>query len=137
METPHTSLVEMPVRPIESGRVIGAILIEDGRLKADDIESIQRYASEKGLKFGDAAVRMNLLQQADVEFALARQFRYPTLSRGGAGGVADDVIAAYDPQSADVESLRSLRSRIVLRWLNHATRKVLAIVSPQAGEGRS
>jgi len=82
METPHTSLVEMPVRPIESGRVIGAILIEDGRLKADDIESIQRYASEKGLKFGDAAVRMNLLQQADVEFALARQFRYPTLSRG-------------------------------------------------------
>jgi len=25
----------------------------------------------------------------------------------------------------------------VLRWLNHATRKVLAIVSPQAGEGRS
>jgi chain length determinant protein tyrosine kinase EpsG len=137
MDEVTTSIVGVPARAGDQSRAIGAILIDDGRLNPADIEGIQRYASENGLKFGDAAVRLNLLQQADVDFALARQFCYPTLSRGSDGGVADDVIAAHSPQSESVESLRTLRSQIVLRWLNHTTRKVLAIVSPQAGEGRS
>jgi len=59
------------------------------------------------------------------------------LARGGEGGVADDVIAAYMPQSDAVEPLRALRSQIILRWFNSASRRVLAISSAERGEGRS
>jgi chain length determinant protein tyrosine kinase EpsG len=59
------------------------------------------------------------------------------LARGGESGVADDVIAAYMPQSDAVEPLRALRSQVILRWFNSASRKVLAITSAERGDGRS
>jgi receptor protein-tyrosine kinase len=59
------------------------------------------------------------------------------LPNGDQGGVANEVVAAHNPQSPEVEALRTLRSQITLRWFNHANRKVLAVVSPQRGEGRS
>jgi receptor protein-tyrosine kinase len=65
------------------------------------------------------------------------QYNYPVLARGGDSGVADDVIAGYQPQSEAVEPLRALRSQLILRWLNTAKRKVLAVTSAERGEGRS
>jgi protein-tyrosine kinase len=121
----------------DRSRAIGSILVEQGRLTREDVDEIQRFASEKGLRFGDAAVQLNLLTPADVDVALAQQFNYPILARGSEGGVADDVIAAYQPQSDVIEPLRALRSQLLLRWLNDASRKVLAITSPERGEGRS
>jgi receptor protein-tyrosine kinase len=78
---------------------------------------------------------MGLLTQRDVDVAIAQQFNYPTVPRGGKNGVADDVVAAYLPQSELIEPLRALRSQLSLRWDdNH---KILAITSPSRGEGRS
>jgi Mrp family chromosome partitioning ATPase len=51
--------------------------------------------------------------------------------------VADDVVAAYLPQSDFVEPLRALRSQITLRWANGEGSRMLAITSPARGEGRS
>jgi len=51
--------------------------------------------------------------------------------------VADDVVAAYLPQSDLVEPLRALRSQLTLRWVNGVGRRILAITSPARGEGRS
>jgi protein-tyrosine kinase len=127
--------VPMPTR--DRSRAFGAILIEQGRLSPEDAEEIQRYAATHGMRFGDAAIRLKLLTQKDIDFALAQQFNYPILTRGGANGVADDVVAAYMPQSDAVEPLRALRSQLTLRWFNDATHKALAITSPGRGEGRS
>jgi chain length determinant protein tyrosine kinase EpsG len=124
-----------PVRDLS--RAIGGILVDLGRLSAGDAEKIQHFAGEQGLRFGEAAVRLNLITQDDIDFAVAQQFKYPILVRGGEGGVDDDVVAAYQPQSETIEPLRALRSQITLRWLNDASRKVLAITSPSRGEGRS
>jgi protein-tyrosine kinase len=121
----------------DRGRAIGAILVEQGRLKAEDVEEIQRFANVHGVRFGDAAVQLKRLTQSDIESAIAQQYNYPVLARGGDGGVADDVIAAYQPQSEALEPLRALRSQLILRWLNTASRKLLAITSPERGEGRS
>src|SRR6202030_2464775 len=55
----------------------------------------------------------------------------------GDDGVADEVIAAHGPQNSTVEPIRKLRSQLMIRWLNTAHRKVLAITSPDRGEGRS
>jgi protein-tyrosine kinase len=123
--------------PVDRGRAIGAILVEQGRLNAADVEEIQRFANMNGVRFGEAAVQLQRITQNDIESAIAQQYNYPVLARGGDGGVADDVIAAHQPQSEIVEPLRALRSQLILRWLNTADRKVLAVTSAERGEGRS
>lgn len=123
--------------PPDRGRAIGAILIEQGRLNVEDVEEIQAFANLHGLRFGDAAIQLQRLSQLDIESAIAQQYNYPVLARGGDSGVADDVIAGYQPQSEAVEPLRALRSQLILRWLNGTKRKVLAVTSAERGEGRS
>jgi protein-tyrosine kinase len=126
-----------PTPPADRGRAIGAILVEQGRLNAADVEEIQRFANLNGVRFGEAAVQLQRITQNDIESAIAQQYNYPVLARGGDGGVADDVVAAHQPQSEIVEPLRALRSQLILRWLNSTERKVLAVTSPERGEGRS
>jgi protein-tyrosine kinase len=121
----------------DQSRAIGTILVEQGRLVQKDVEEIQKFATTSNLRFGDAALQLNLLTQNDIDVALAQQFNYPSLPRGGKNGVADDVIAGYLPQSELVEPLRALRSQLTLRSANGGSRRVLAITSPARGEGRS
>jgi protein-tyrosine kinase len=135
-----SKIADRPVKrrdgPPDRGRAIGAILVEQGRLSAQDVDEIQRFANTNGVRFGEAAVQLKRITERDIESALAQQYNYPVLQRGQ-GGVADDVIAAHQPQSEAVEPLRALRSQLILRWFNTATRKVLAVTSPERGEGRS
>jgi len=134
-------IVERPVKrqipPPDRGRAIGTILIEQGRLNSHDVEEIQRFANAHGVRFGEAAVQLKRITERDIESAIAQQYNYPILARGGESGVADDVIAAYMPQSEVVEPLRALRSQIILRWFNNASRRVLAVTSAERGDGRS
>jgi protein-tyrosine kinase len=132
---PATVPAEPPAR--DQSRAIGSILVEQGRIGQQDVEEIQRFATQSNIRFGDAAVQLNLLTQHDIDVALAQQFNYPVLARGGKNGVSDDVVAAYLPQSDLVEPLRALRSQLSLRWVNGVGRRILAITSPGRGEGRS
>jgi protein-tyrosine kinase len=132
---PATAPAEPPAR--DQSRAIGSILVEQGRIGQQDVEEIQRFATQSNIRFGDAAVQLNLLTQHDIDVALAQQFNYPVLARGGKNGVSDDVVAAYLPQSDLVEPLRALRSQLSLRWVNGVGRRILAITSPGRGEGRS
>ena len=45
----------------EGSRSIGAILVGEGRLSPSDVDKIERFAREQGLRFGDAAVQLQLL----------------------------------------------------------------------------
>jgi len=118
-------------------RSIGAILIDAGRLKARDAELILRLQREEGISFGEAAVKLGLLTPADIDFALSRQFSYPYLLRGQST-VSEQVVAAYFPFSEQVETLRALRSQLMLRWFStDPDHRALAIVSSERKEGRS
>jgi chain length determinant protein tyrosine kinase EpsG len=128
---------KFPTVTRDSSRTIGAILVEQGRLTSEDVDKVRQFAVKVGMRFGDAAVRLNLLTAGDVDFAIAHQFKYPILDRGGEHGVADEVVAGYLPQSELVEPLRVLRSQISLRWVNPKQKKTLVIASPGRGEGRS
>jgi chain length determinant protein tyrosine kinase EpsG len=132
-----SKVVNIPASLDDHGRAIGTILVDEGHLSKSDADVVDRYATENGLRFGEAAVQLKLLSHKDVQSALAQQFNYPVLLRGGEHGVADDVVACYDPQNDIVEPLRALRSQLTLRWLNLAQRKALAITSPNRGDGRS
>ncbi len=131
------AVTEIPMPSRDRSRAFGAILVEQGRLNPADAEEIQRFAGANGLRFGDAAIQLKLLTQEDIDFALAQQYNYPILSRGGANGVSDDVVAGFMPQNDMVEPLRVLRSQLAHRWFNDVGHKALAITSPGRGEGRS
>lgn len=116
-------------------RSIGKILLDAGKLKAGDAERALRLAREKSIRFGEACLQLQLVTQADIDSALSRQFDYPYLHPGDAN-LGDELVAAYHPFSAQVEGLRALRTQLLLRWFN-TDHKVLAVVSPTRGDGRS
>jgi len=117
-------------------RAIGAILVDEGLLTDKDVVEIQALADSSGLLFGEAALRLNRITTADLDRALGRQFNYPLLPVGP-GGVAPEVLAAYEPHCDSVEDLRTVRSRLVIDWLDRSERSVLAIVGAHRNEGRS
>jgi protein-tyrosine kinase len=119
------------------GHSIGAILVDAGRLRIEDADVIMRLQREKGLRFGEAAKQLGLLTEADIDFALARQFRYPYVIRGSST-LDEEIVAAYTPAAPEVEALRALRSQLMLRWFAPDVKnKTLAIVSTERNEGRS
>jgi len=118
-------------------RSMGALLIDSGKLQATDAEHVLRYAQEKNLRFGDAAVALRLVTMEDVQQVLAQQFSYPYFLPGESA-VSQEVSAAWLPFSKKVEALRALRSQLLLRWFTgEAERKCLSIVSASSGDGKS
>jgi hypothetical protein len=108
---------------------IGALLVQAGKLGAQDVDTILRAQRQDGLRFGAAGMALGLLCQADVDYALSRQFDYTYLRRGESK-VSDEVVAAYEPFSPQVEALRALRAELMLRWFDgDPARKALAVVS--------
>jgi receptor protein-tyrosine kinase len=135
MNAPAATISKM--QPVPGDRSIGAILVDGGKLTVEHAEQIIGLQKQTGARFGEAALQLGLVTAEDLQFALARQYGYPTLRRGEAK-VSEELVAAYQPYSHQVEALRALRSQLMLRWFTgEAGNKALAIVSPGRGEGRS
>jgi protein-tyrosine kinase len=129
------------VLPLDGSRTtarhLGAILIDEGKLSSSDAEQVLKRQRELGWRFGEAAIELNLITEADLRQALAKQYEFPYLV-SGPEGVSKELIAAWDPFHPVVEELRGVRTQLLIRWFNPgAGRRVLAIVSPGAREGRS
>ena len=121
-------------------RTLGAILIDGGQLNPQDAERVLHYQKQHNLRFGEAAVRLGLISEADIQFALSRQFAYAYLRKapGDARSLSDELVAAYQPFSTRVEQLRAIRSQLMLRWFDRAEeRQVITIVGAERSEGRS
>ena len=99
-----------------------------------DADLILHKQKELGLRFGDAAVKLGLVTEDDIRFALSQQFDYPCLP-ADSDAVDQEVVAAFRPYDSEVETLRALRSQIALRW--SAKHKFMVITAPTAGQGAS
>jgi chain length determinant protein tyrosine kinase EpsG len=130
--SPETSVVPLDMMRQSS---MGRLLLDMGKIKPEDGERILRQQKEKNLRFGEAAKSLGLITDADIELVLARQFDYPYL-QPGQGDFAKELIAAYKPFSPQVETLRAIRSQLMLRWFASG-RKTLAIASVNPDEGTS
>ncbi|HEU4376204.1 MAG TPA: chain length determinant protein tyrosine kinase EpsG [Telluria sp.] len=119
--------------PAES--LMGVLLRDAGKINPGDAERVLRLQKELGIRFGEAAVRLGLVTEDDVQQALARQFAYPYLSKGESL-LSPKLVAAFEPFSPQAESLRAIRSQLMLRWFARG-RKALAIVGVDAGDGVS
>src|SRR5437870_12250597 len=63
-------------------RRIGSLLAEEGKLDARDIERVMDLQQQEGLRFGEAAHRLGLITQDDLQGVLAKQYDLPRLLPG-------------------------------------------------------
>jgi chain length determinant protein tyrosine kinase EpsG len=118
-------------------RTIGAILQDSGKISAEDVETVLRQQEGDGKHFGEAAMSLGLVTAEDVRQALARQYGYPVIADSDFL-LSRELTAAYNPFCAQVESLRELRSQLMLRWItSERGRGVIALVSTERGDGRT
>lgn len=123
--------------PAHTDSRIGALLVENGKLKPSDVDQVIKLHHLSGIRFGEAARRLGLLAEGDLQVALARQHGLPKLFAANEGPSAE-LVAVHRPYHSLTEELRGLRTQLLLRWLDPAAgRRVLAIVSAGSGEGRS
>jgi len=138
-QTDNILPMDSVLRPagMTSGRQIGTILIDEGKLTSADAEQVLKRQRELGWRFGEAAIELNFITEADLRQALAKQYEFPYLI-SGPEGVSKELIAAWDPFHPTVEELRGVRTQLLIRWFNpSAGRRILAITSSCAREGRS
>jgi chain length determinant protein tyrosine kinase EpsG len=114
---------------------LGALLLAAGKITANDADRIMDLQKQKGLRFGDAAKALGLVTDDDIQKALSNQFNFPFLATYEES-FSKELVAAYQPFSAQVEALRAVRGQLMLRWFIDV-HKTFALVSPGHGEGRS
>jgi len=123
------------VTSIRADANIGKLLQDAGKLKPQDMECVLKLQQAENLRFGEAALKLKLVTEADIQQALSHQFEYPTISAADAR-LSPELTTATDPYSKEAEALRSVRSELLLRWFKDG-RKTLAIGSARADEGAS
>ncbi|QDG73338.1 chain length determinant protein tyrosine kinase EpsG [Janthinobacterium tructae] len=129
----HPVATPAPSRSADSS--IGGLLLESGKITPEGAERILRMQKELGIRFGEAAQRLGLVTEADIQQVLARQFDYPYL-QPGERQYSDKLLAAYQPFSPQVETLRAVRSQLMLRWFARG-RKALVVAGIDSGDGAS
>lgn len=114
---------------------VGRLLLDADKLSSADAERVVLLQKKEKLRFGEAAIKLGLITEADLQQVLSHQFSYPYLSPGE-GHCSPDLIAAYEPFGEQAEQLRALRSQLMLRWFSNRN-KTLTIAGINAGDGAS
>ena len=115
---------------------LGEIFRETRKLSADQIEAILAHQRAHGMLFGEAAVALKLVEDRDVLWALSRQFHYP-YALEGRKQFNPELLTATTPFSAISETFRSVRSQLIRRFAQDGERRALAVVSADAGDGKT
>jgi chain length determinant protein tyrosine kinase EpsG len=125
----HVTHAEVVSRPL------GSLLRESCKLNEEAIERILAYQGRAGLRFGEAAVALHLVDRQAVLQALSRQFHY---TPGVAGSkLPSELVAVADPFGEQAEAFRELRSRLMVESPGEHLQCALAVVSPDIGDGKT
>jgi chain length determinant protein tyrosine kinase EpsG len=115
---------------------IGEVLVGLGRLDESQVLAVLAHQESQDRRFGEIALLLGFVARGDLDLALARQ-----------RSTYDDVLLEFprsamvpelDPDEFGSEALVAVRSQLVHRWFGEdPEQRSLAIVSPDAGDGRS
>ena len=114
---------------------IGDALILHAKLRHEDVERIIDLQKSKNILFGDAAIKLGLIKESDLNKVLSQQFDY-SYSDAESHQLNEVLIAAHTPFSDEVEKLRSLRGQLLMRWFDQGN-KTLAVTSAGVEDGAS
>ncbi|MBK7654973.1 MAG: hypothetical protein IPJ18_07385 [Betaproteobacteria bacterium] len=120
---------------MRKGRM-GDAFIKSNRLTKEQVEAIVRLQKERGMRFGEAAVKLGLLSSNEVEDVLDKQFNFNTPSGRRTTGFAPSLAIIHSPYSEEAEGIRRLRTQI-LNKIGDGQHIALAILSPLKREGKS
>ena len=123
--------------PLDTGaprrRQIGTYLREARSLSDEEISRIAACQEERGLRFGEAALALGLVDEQDVLDCLGAQFDYSS----SVTEVDRELAVVADPFGEQAEVFRELRSRLLLEALPEGAPFTLAVLSPHAGDGKT
>jgi polysaccharide biosynthesis transport protein len=119
-------------------RSIGELIAASCKLKPEQVEAILAQQRKTGARFGEAAIELGLASTGDVLYALAQQYHYPHAAQAQRR-LSPELVTLNEPFSALSESFRAIRSQVMKRVFNDRSgpRRALAVVSPNAGDGKS
>ena len=117
---------------------IGDIIRRTNSLSAEQVERILAYQHQNGVKFGEAAIALGFAKEEDVLWALAQQFHYPYSSQTSQR-LGSELVVAKRPFCDQAEMFRAMRSQLLSTVFNVSgeSKRALAVVSPEAGDGKS
>jgi chain length determinant protein tyrosine kinase EpsG len=131
------SLRHDDVHATEQDRSIGDIIRETKSLTQEQIQQILDYQRANDLRFGEAAVKLGFVTDADIVFALSQQFNYPYAPESSRASHRELVVASQ-PFSKQAEAFRAIRSQLMMRIFSpREPKRALAITSTDAGDGKT
>ncbi|HCS64038.1 MAG TPA: chain-length determining protein [Cellvibrio sp.] len=128
----HTG--SQPTGATQSSTQMGPMLVAMGKLSQKDLSLILAMQKREGLRFGEAALKLGVAKQEDINAILAEQFAY-TQTPAVSSKLDHRLNALFQPDSPQAEALRSLRSELMLRYFNPQPHGSLALVSAEDAEG--
>ncbi|GKQ58253.1 polysaccharide biosynthesis tyrosine autokinase [Sphaerotilus sulfidivorans] len=122
---------------VEQDRTIGQIIKEYKHLTQDQIDEILAYQRNENILFGQAAVKLGIVSDRDILYALSQQFNYP-YSPENTQLDHRELVAATRPFGKQAEAFRAIRSQLMMRIFSpNEPRRALAITSPDPGDGKT
>ncbi|MDY7578266.1 polysaccharide biosynthesis tyrosine autokinase [Herbaspirillum sp. RTI4] len=113
---------------------MGTRFITAGLLTEIQVVRVMELQNAENIRFGEAAVRLGLLSEQDVQAVLSKQFNYATALPSA--NIDASLEIAHAPFSLEAEAIRQIRAELGIR-LGDESKISLAIVSPNEGEGKS
>lgn len=121
----------------ESALLIGQVLRTFRQLSAEQVEAVLAFQRAHGLRFGEAAIKLKLVSDADVVYALSQQYSYP-YSLDAKNQLNRELVTAVEPFSKQAEAFRAIRHQLLAReFSERGHRRPLAVISPNSKDGRS
>ncbi|WP_050466551.1 polysaccharide biosynthesis tyrosine autokinase [Herbaspirillum chlorophenolicum] len=114
---------------------MGARFIAAGLLTETQVARVVELQNSAGIRFGEAAVRLNYLTEQNVQMVLSAQFNYATalLPRDN---LDKSLAIAHSPFSMESEAIRQIRAELSIRLAGQG-KIAFALVSPNEKEGKS
>ncbi|MDY6922257.1 MAG: chain-length determining protein [Pseudomonadota bacterium] len=106
---------------------MGHLLLEQGKIGNRELQSILAYQKQEGVRFGEAAIALKLVEPRDVQQILALQFAYPP-APGQQSQLDPALLCAFQPDSPTAEGYRVLRSELMLRYFKDNFHQSLPLV---------
>ena len=103
------------------------LLLDAGKLSGNEILRTINAQSQQALRFGNTALNLGMVPEADLQDAQLQRLDCPHV-RPGESRLSLELVAAYQPFAVQAEALRALRTQLIRRWFQEQG-KTLAVVS--------
>ena len=114
---------------------MGARFVEAGLLTQDQVAHVVELQNSANIRFGEAAVRLGLLTEQNVQAVLSEQFNYAT-ALFPSKNLDPTLAIAHAPFGLESEAIRQIRAELSIR-LSDLERISVALVSANEREGKS